>query len=132
MRLLISSLDSFILLETKFSFIERLFTQQDYYSNGSINKLTDLGIIDENALVRNHIIASKYLFGGFSERLKTSTDPESEDCIAYTRQQFENTSLILEPVINISFDKGSAHTTDLTLDSIKVFNLRLTEPENAA
>jgi hypothetical protein len=114
LRLLISSLDSFILLETEFSFIERLLVRQDYYSNG---------IIDENALVRNHIIASKYLFGGFTERLQTCTDVESGSYVVYSRQQFENASLITEPVISLCFDKDVATMPkdgDSQLDSIKV------------
>ncbi|KAJ3128808.1 hypothetical protein HK100_008957 [Physocladia obscura] len=76
LSLLTSSLDSFILLESKFSFQTSLLKQQEEIR---LDHECDEFIIDHNSLLRNKILVATYLMGGPNERhIPHETDFDSE------------------------------------------------------
>ncbi|KAJ3208291.1 hypothetical protein HDU67_006913 [Dinochytrium kinnereticum] len=70
LRLLTSSLDSFFVLESLFSFQDSLLKLQEECRRKLVrNPRHDTYILDANSLLRNHILVATYVMGGPSERV---------------------------------------------------------------
>ncbi|KAJ3020760.1 UNVERIFIED_CONTAM: hypothetical protein HDU68_009986, partial [Siphonaria sp. JEL0065] len=80
LSLVTSSLDSCILLQSKFHFQEALLRQQEHVRLKDLSDeeddTVDGYIIDENSMTRNKILASTYVMGGPKERVLPQIDSQ--------------------------------------------------------
>ncbi|KAJ3197649.1 hypothetical protein HK101_002077 [Irineochytrium annulatum] len=86
LRLLSSSLDSFLALEVHFQFQESLLRLQDECRRRiARDQQEDVFVIDENSILRNHILVATYVMGGPSERKLPPVDTDMEKCKMFSQ-----------------------------------------------